>query len=294
MNNIVIFSEITTNDHLAQLKVESEKYTGLYVDMNNAKERKYVKDKADDINQLLKKVDRLRIDASKDYKLMVEAESADITERLEIANLPFTLLIDEYKAERKAILDDEKERKLAVELAVKLEGDHEFALLMNSQFDNDKLQLERDRIEYEKELKAQAVKEASEQLEKEKQEIIEREKSAKAAQAQAELDKEAAQKREKLAAEQAIEQRKQDAINAENLRLASIETERLAGIERQQVTDANIAAETVQREANKEYKAKVNNAILAVLLENGINEKDAKIMIRLAVKKELPQLTINY
>ena len=294
MNSIVIFSEITTNDHLAQLKVESEKYTGLYVDMNNAKERKYVKDKADDINQLLKKVDRLRIDASKDYKLKVEAEAADITERLEIANLPFTLLIDEYKAERKAILDDEKERKLAVELAVKLEGDHEFALLMNSQFDNDKLQLERDRIEYEKELKAQAVKEASEQLEKEKQEIIEREKSAKAAQAQAELDKEAAQKREKLAAEQAIEQRKQDAINAENSRLQAVEGERLTGVERERVALQKQLQEKAIREADVQNQARVNNAILVVLMENNINIKDAKLMISLAAKNRLPQLTINY
>ena len=294
MNNIVIFSEITTNDHLAQLKVESEKYTGLYVDMNEPEQRKYVKEKADGINQLIKAVDRARIDKSKEYKVSVEKEATDITERLQIANLPFTLLIDEHKAERKKILDAEKAEAEAIELAVKLEGDHEFALLMNSQFDNDKLQLERDRIEYEKELKAQAVKEASEQLEKEKQEIIEREKSAKAAQAQAELDKEAAQKREKLAAEQAIEQRKQDAINAENSRLQAVEDERLAGIERERVALQKQLQEKAIREADVQNQARVNNAILVVLMENNINIKDAKLMIALAAKNRLPQLTINY
>ena len=294
MNNIVIFSELTTNDKLSALKVESEKYDGLYVDMNEPEQRKYVKEKADGINQLIKAVDKKRIAESKRYKVEVEAEAADITERLQIANLPFTLLIDEHKAERKKILDAEKARKDAIILTEKLECDHEFALLMNSQFDNDKMQLERDRIEYEKELKAQAVKEANEQLEKERQEIIEREKSAKAAQAQAELDKEAAQKREKLAAEQAIEQRKQDAINAESSRLQAVENERLAGIERERVILQKQLQEKAIREADVQNQAKVNNAILVVLMENNINIKDAKLMIKLAAKNQLPQLTINY
>lgn len=73
--DIAIFKEITTNDYLKELKVESEKYTGLYVDMEDAPQRKYVKDKAHDINQLLKKIDRKRIDASKEYKIKVEKRS---------------------------------------------------------------------------------------------------------------------------------------------------------------------------------------------------------------------------
>ena len=51
--DIVIFKDLTTNDYLDQLKEESEKYTGLYVDMNVPEQRKYVKDKAYDLAESL-------------------------------------------------------------------------------------------------------------------------------------------------------------------------------------------------------------------------------------------------
>ena len=295
---IAIFKELTTNEQLDKLKVESEKYTGLYVDMENAKERKYVKEKADDINQLLKKVERLRIDASKEYKIKVEAEAADITERLEIANLPFTLLIDEYKEERKKILDAEKAKKEAVELAVKIEGDHEFALLMNIQFDNDKATAERERVEYEEKLKTEAAAQAK----------LLAEQAAKEAQEKAENEKQAAIYREEqaiIATKKAEEKAKEDAITAKNnailaaeqaekKRLNDIEQAKQAEIFRQKEEKRIIDEETAKREANKKYLAKVHNGILKVLLDNGLSEKDSKTVIKLAAKNELPQLTINY
>ena len=48
------------------------------------------------------------------------------------------------------------------------------------------------------------------------------------------------------------------------------------------------------RLANVEHVRKVNTDILFVLVNNGISEEDSKTMIRLAAKKELPNLTINY
>lgn len=182
---ISIFKELTTNEHINQLIAESEKYTGLYVDMEDAEQRKYVKDKAYDIQQLLKKVDRKRIDASKEYKSKVEAEAADIKERLEIANLPFTLLIDEHKAERKKILDAEKARKQAILDAEQLELDHEMALLINKTFEIDRQQEIEAQKQRDDELAAIATERALEQ-ERQRQEQI-----------------------------------KQDEINAENARLAN-------------------------------------------------------------------------
>jgi len=192
--NINIFKEITTGDYLAELKAESEKYTGLYVDMNNAPERKYVKEKAELVNGLIKKLDRARIDKSKEYKQQVEKEAANIKEQLEIINSPFTILIDEYKAERKKILDTEKARKQAVLDAEQLERDHELALFMNSTFEADR----------EKAIQAE--------LEAEKARQIERE--------------EYAAQQVKLAEERQAEilaAKKRDAINAENARLANME-----------------------------------------------------------------------
>lgn len=180
---IQIFKEITTADYLAELKAESDKYTGLYVDMNNAPERKYVKEKAELVNGLIKKLDRARIDKSKDYKQQVEKEAASIKEQLEIINSPFTILIDDYKAERKKILDAEKARKQAVLDAEQLERDHELALFMNSTFESDREKARQAEIETEKareiereEYAAQQVKLAEERqaalLAAEKQEVI--------------------------------------------------------------------------------------------------------------------------
>ena len=138
MSAVQIFKDITTEDILLGLEAESKKYTGLYVEMENDEERKYVKDKASGINDLLKVLDRARIDKSKDFKSEVEAEALTIKSRLENANKPFTLLIDEHKAARKKILDDKKAKEAAIELARQKELDHEFAILMDAQWDNDK------------------------------------------------------------------------------------------------------------------------------------------------------------
>lgn len=140
--DITIFKDLTTNEYLDQLKEESEKYTGLYVDMNNAPERKYVKDKAYDIQQLLKKIDRKRIDASKEYKAKIESEAFNISVLLKAANEPFTLLIDEHKAERAKILADKKIVEELKELAIKKEDDHEIGLLMNKTYEFDKAEAE--------------------------------------------------------------------------------------------------------------------------------------------------------
>ena len=64
--SITLFKEITTEEALSKLEADGKKYTGLYVDMEDKEQRKYVKDSAALIIGLLKKVDRARIDKSKD------------------------------------------------------------------------------------------------------------------------------------------------------------------------------------------------------------------------------------
>ena len=131
MGSIVIFKEITTNEVLLELEAESKKYEGLHVDMEDREQRKFVKDKASLVSGILKKLDRARIDESKSYKVKVEKEALDIKERLEIINLPFTALIDAHKAERAAILAEEKAIREAKELAIQIEIDHEDAIQYN-------------------------------------------------------------------------------------------------------------------------------------------------------------------
>lgn len=160
--DIVIFKDLTTNECLEELQVESEKYTGLYVDMENAPERKYVKDKADAINQLLKKINRKRIDLSKEYKNQVEQEAAQIVDLLLVANEPFTLLIDAHKTERAKVLDAEKARKQAILDAAQLELDHEMGLLINKTYEFDKAEEARILDEKLIEIQEQADKAAEE------------------------------------------------------------------------------------------------------------------------------------
>jgi len=142
--DITIFESVTTESALRDLEVEGEKYDGLYVDMENAPERKYVKDKAAFISGLLKKLDRVRIDAAKDYKVEVEKQAQAIKSRLQDANSNFQLLIDDYAIERKKILDAEKARKQAILDAEQKELDHEMALLINKTYEFDKAELLRE------------------------------------------------------------------------------------------------------------------------------------------------------
>ena len=234
--NLVLFSDLTTDEKLAQLEAEGEKYQGLYVDMADKEQRKFVKDQASLVNDLLKKLDRKRIDLSKQYKAQVEAEAKEIKLRLEKANSPFTALIDEWNAERKRILDEEKRIQAEKELAEQIERDHEEALQLNRLWDLEKVDRERQRE-------------------------IERQQQAE---------------REKQIAEQAA---KQALIDAENARQAQLQREENARL---------------KREADTEHKKQINNAILSVLVENGIAEDDAKTVITLAAKGLLPNTQINY
>jgi len=179
MKNIEIFNAVVTEDVLKILDAESEKYKGLYCDLSNKEERKFVKDKAQEINNLLKKLDRSRIDIAKEYKYKVEIEASQIRERLENANRPFTALIDEWTAQRKAILDTKKAEEDAKQSAIQFQIDFDDALTMNKLFDFErKERLAREAEELEK-IKLQAVEDAMLQLELEAQKKIDDEEERK-------------------------------------------------------------------------------------------------------------------
>ncbi len=106
--NIILFKDYTTEEALAALELDATKYEGLYVDMDDAEQRKYVKDKASAIKGMLKALEAARIKKAKDYKLEVEREASEIRTRLENANKNFTLLIDDYTKKRAEILAEQK------------------------------------------------------------------------------------------------------------------------------------------------------------------------------------------
>ena len=227
--DITIFQSITTDEQIKLLEEKGASYEGLYVDMDDAPQRKYVKDNAELIQKLIKDVDRKRIDESKDYKNKVEAEAKSIIDRLKVANEPFTLLIDTHKAKRAKELSDEKRVIELRELATQKELDHELALLIDKTYAFDKAEEIRIKHEQDEQYRINA--------------------EAKAAANQ-------------ILINEGIERNR---IHAENARLANVE-----------------------------HVRGVNISMLNVLTLNGLSENDAKIVISLIVKKQLPNVTINY
>jgi hypothetical protein len=159
--NITLFSEVTTEQALLEIAKESENYQGLYVDMSDAKQRKYVKDKAMAIKDMIKLVNRVRIDLPKAYRTNVEGQASEIITSLEKSNEPFTLLIDDYDAERKLVLDAEKLRKANVEAAINKENDHEYAILLDKSYLADKLAAEKAQAERDEAIRVEASNRAT-------------------------------------------------------------------------------------------------------------------------------------
>lgn len=182
--NVKLFESITTEESLLLIEAESEKWQGLHVDMDEAEQRKFVKDKAIDIKAILKRLDRSRIDLVRNYKLEVENEAEAIRLRLEAANLPFTALIDEWQAGRDKINKEKKAREDAKQLLIDHARDHEEAILIDFKETVERKERELAKAEYEQKLKDDAVKEAAEiskkqeALEKEKKRLVELKKLA--------------------------------------------------------------------------------------------------------------------
>jgi hypothetical protein len=171
--NVTIFTELTTTEKLAEITKESEKYIGLYVEMSDPKQRKYVKDQAESIKSIRKNLNTLRIKKIKDYTLNAKAEFDSIDLILEKANEPFTLLIDDFAAERKAILDKEKAEKLAIEKAAQKEIDHEWAIILDKSYLADKLAAEKAQEERDEAIRIDATNRAT-QAAKNAQEVTDR------------------------------------------------------------------------------------------------------------------------
>ena len=159
--NIIKYKEITTEEHLVAIAKESESYNGLYVDMNIPEQRKYVKEKAATIKYMLKEVDHLRISNNKSDTLGNNAAAKYISDSLQKSNDNFTLLIDDYNAERKLALDAEKQRKADIESAVNKENDHEYAILLDKSYLADKLAAEKAQAEHDEAIRVDATNRAA-------------------------------------------------------------------------------------------------------------------------------------
>lgn len=124
------------------------------------------------------------------------------------------------------------------------------------------------------------------------------------AEAKAKAEREAAERRElelKLAAENAerrrVEQEQKAAQDlkdaqerAEKARLQAIEDEK----KRAEIEKQAAEAAAAKREANKAHAKKINGAALSALVAGGISEDDAKKVITMIAKGEVPNVSIEY
>ena len=156
--NVAIFKDLTTEEKLASMEAQASEYIGLYVDMDDLKQRKYVKDKESEIGSIRKALNTSRIKKVKHYTLQVKSEFDAIDARLAKANEPFTLLHDEYKAERAKVLAKEKAEREAVLMAEQKEIDHEFALLLDKSYLADKMEAEKIKVAEAEKLAAEIAK----------------------------------------------------------------------------------------------------------------------------------------
>lgn len=174
--------------------------------------------------------------------------------------------LDRLRQDQAKREQEERERRIAEEAAARAKAEAEQAV-----------KAERDAaIRRETELKAQA-----EQAQREAQAAAElAEQQAINARRQAEQDR--------IDAERRAEQQQQQAIEAERQRVAA---EQLA--QQQAVEKAQREAEA--KAANVEHRKAINNAaLLALMMNTGISEDQAKAVITAVAKGEISHMSINY
>lgn len=206
-------------------------------------------------------------------------------------------LID-WEAEQERIKQEEKQKAIKQEV----DRDHEFALLMDKEW-----QAEQDRIRAKKEEEERVAAELAEKKQQEElaaaaeasrikaeQEAaaeIERAKQAqKEAEEQAAREKTLAEQRQKEYEEAAKRREEQARIDAER----RAKEEQAAAAEAERKEREQKEATEKARQANIEHRRSVNNEILLALAGSGLTEEQAKVVITLAAKGQAGKLTINY
>ncbi len=89
-----------------------EKYPeGLWLDMDDKEARKFAKDQAKNVNDIIKSISRVRIDNIKAYKADIDAKANELIHRISESAKPLLDIVDEHKKARQSELDTEKEKK---------------------------------------------------------------------------------------------------------------------------------------------------------------------------------------
>lgn len=221
----------------------------------------------------------------------IDAERKRMRDLLDAWQADIIKPVDDWEEKERIEAETKAAELAALELAKQIENDHEFALLINAEFDRKRAeqiaQAEAERIANEKRIaeEAAAAAIAAERAESERkarkaQEAIE---AAARARIKAEQDAEAAMLKAKLDAENAR-------LKAARDQEAAVEAER----QRQAAEAARIKREEETRAANIEHQRNVHREIMEAFAFIGEGEEFAKQVIKAVLKAKSPRITINY
>lgn len=301
-NALQIFTEVGAIDPLlAQIELEV-KQAASALDVSTAKGRKEFASLAYKVSQSKTHIDGVGKDLVADMKELpkrIDETRKRVREFLDAlrdeVRAPLTAWEQEEErkaAEAKAAAEAAEAKRIAEEeaekLRIKIESDHELALLMNIQFDRDQAdRIERDRLAAEErdrriaaEAAEKAKKEAEQKAEQEKQELMRRELAAKMAEEKAIRDKEEAEARAKQAEAEA-KRKADEAVENERRRVEE---------ENRKKQEAEAA-----RLADVEHRKAINRAVLDGLVKAAeITETQARLIVVAIAKGEIENLKIVY
>lgn len=291
--------------YLDQSKVVIDTMLAECGDVATAKGRAAYKSLARKVASLKNKIDGIGkglVAELKEKPKLIDAERKRMRDMLEAWQAEISEPVESYEAEehRKAV--ELAEKLEAEKLAAQVESDHEFALLLNAEFDRKRADeiaaAELARIEHERRIaeaaaaqaKAdaeraaeEAARRAQEAIEAEKQARVKAEQDAEAARVKAINDAEAA----RVKAAQDYENARLKAIRDQE---AAVEAERA----KQAAEAARIKREDEQRAANVEHQRAVHREIIGAVVEAGYSEDFAKDLITAIKKSNCSRITINY
>ena len=238
-------------------------------DVATAKGRAAYKSLARKVASFRIKIDNLGKDLVAELKekpKRIDAERKRMRDLLDAWQADIIKPVDDWEEKERLEAEIKAAELAALELAKQIETDHEFALLLNAEFD-------RQRAE-------QIAKAEAERKAREAQEAIE---AAERARIKAEQYAEAA----RLKAEQDAENARLKAARDQE---AAVEAER----QRQAAEAARIKREEEARAANIEHQRNVHREIIEAFAAIGVNEEFAKKAITAVVLAKSPRITINY
>lgn len=217
--------------------------------------------------------------------------------------------LTEWEAEQERIKAEEDAKKKAEELALKVEADHEMALLMNDASDRDREEQRRLAEQAQRERDDQLKREAAEQARldaeaKAKADIeaaARREAEATASAQRAERERAEQEQRaeqEKQEAAARAEREKQEAIAAEQ-RKAQEEADRIKREADQKeqarlAEEKRIADEAAKRAADVEHRRTINRQVIADLISAGIPDEFATEVLKAIAGGKVSNTTIKY